>query len=300
MRILVIGGDSPIGGAFVRRLAERGETVFATTRRADTDGGNRIYVDLGDKSVDTAELPKVDAAVFCAAVSGFALCRANPDYARRVNVGGTGKLVRRLIDNGAYAVLLSSTAVFDFQTPNVPADAPTVPRTLHGQIKAEAERIFLDLGPSGSVLRLTKVLAPDAPLFTQWIAALRRGKPITAFIDLHIAPMSLDDATTAMLAVALDRGRGIYQQSGAHDISYFDAARHLAELMHVSSELVRPARAIESGVPEADIPRYTTLESSRLLALTGRTAPDPYKVIETVFGPLMAGRPVLSAAGGNP
>jgi nucleoside-diphosphate-sugar epimerase len=299
MRVLVVGGDSPIGGAFVRRLAERGDTVYATTRRRETAGGSRIYLDLGNATVETAKLPKVDAAFFCAAVSGFALCRSDPAYARKVNVDGTGRLVQRLIDNDAHAVLLSSTAVFDFKTPSVPADAAPSARTLHGQIKAEAERIFLKLGPSGSVLRLTKVLAPNAPLFTQWIVALGRGEPISAFGDLHIAPMSLDDATGAMLAVALDRGAGIYQLSGAYDVSYFDAARHLANVMGASPELVRSIRAINNGVPEAEIPRHTTLESSRLRLLTGRDAPDPYQVLDMVYGPLMANCAARRALAGN-
>jgi dTDP-4-dehydrorhamnose reductase len=184
--------------------------------------------------------------------------------------------------------LLSSTAVFDFQKPHVPADTPVHPLTIHGQIKAEAEREFLASGALGSVLRLTKVVTRHAPLYSKWIAALGRNDQVVAFSDLHIAPISLEDATRAMCAVASDRGRGIYQVSGAHDISYFDVARHLAKMMGVPSDRVRPELAAESGIPAAEVARFTTLESSRIEALTGRAAPDPYHVIETVFEPQMA------------
>jgi dTDP-4-dehydrorhamnose reductase len=288
MRVLVIGGDSPIGAAFVHALAQRGDIVHATTRRRDTVAGNRFYLDLAGDDVETITLPEVDIAFFCAAISGFAVCRADPTLARRINVQGTGKFLRRLTSNGVYSVLLSSTAVFDFQKPHVPADTPVHPLTTHGQIKAEAEREFLASGALGSVLRLTKVVTRHAPLYSKWIAALGRNDQVVAFSDLHIAPISLEDATRAMCAVASDRGRGIYQVSGAHDISYFDVARYLAKMMGVPSDRVRPELAAESGIPAAEVARFTTLESSRIEVLTGRAAPDPYHVIETVFEPQIA------------
>jgi dTDP-4-dehydrorhamnose reductase len=157
MRVLVIGGDSPIGAAFVHALAQRGDTVHATTRRGDTVAGNRFYLDLAGDDVETITLPEVDIAFFCAAISGFAVCRADPTSARRVNVQGTGKLLRRLTGNGVYSVLLSSTAVFDFQKPHVPADTPVHPLTTHGQIKAEAEREFLASRKMRSILRRVRV-----------------------------------------------------------------------------------------------------------------------------------------------
>jgi dTDP-4-dehydrorhamnose reductase len=285
MRILVVGGDSPIGAAFVSALVQRRDAVFATTRRPGTARSECIFLDLADSSVDKVELPQVDAAFFCAAVSGFAHCRADPALARRVNVEGTSRLARRLVAQGTYVVLLSSTAVFDFQTPHVTADTPVSPRTLHGQIKVEAEKVFLQVGDLGSVLRLTKVLTPDASLMAGWIAALRRNEPVTAFSDLHLAPISLDDATSAMNAVAEDRGSGIYQMSGARDISYFEAARHLAKMMGRPAELVQPKRAADTGIPAEDIARFTTLESSRIEGLTGRLPPDPRAVIEAVYAP---------------
>lgn len=283
MRILVVGGDCPIGAAFVRAAMEQGDTVIATTRRRETTGGNRIYLDLVDDDAVRTAMPAVDVAFFCAAVSGFALCRADPAYARRVNVEGTGRLVRRLAADGAYCVVLSSTAVFDFQTPYVAADAPVRPLTVHGQIKAEAERVFLAQGRSASVLRLTKVVTPQARLFTDWIAALRNGDQIAAFSDMHIAPLRLEDATLAMAAVARDRGSGIYQMSGIYDFSYFEIAKHMAKMIGVSPSRIRAERAVDRGFPEVEVARHTTLESSRLKTLTGHTPADPYEVIESVF-----------------
>jgi len=284
MRLLIVGGDSVTGAAFERAARQLGHTTYATTRRRDTSGSNRLYLDLAGDDLQQVALPNVDIAFFCAAVSGFARCRENPALARKVNIESTTIVARRLIANGAYVVLLSSTAVFDFQTPHVSAAAPTGPRTLHGAIKAAAEKIFLDAGSNGAVLRLTKVLTFDTGVAPSWIDSLRLREPITAFSDLHIAPISLDDATAAMLAVAKDRGAGVYQMSGAKDVSYYDFAVHLTKVMGCPADLVRTQRAIEAGLPAEDIARYTTLDSSRIERLTHRPAPDPYDVIDTVYG----------------
>ncbi|HUD88231.1 MAG TPA: sugar nucleotide-binding protein [Xanthobacteraceae bacterium] len=298
MRVLVVGGDSLIGAAFARSLAGLGHIVYSTTRRRESVGGSHFYLDLTEDEPEAIALPAVDVVFFCAAVSGFAVCRTNPALARRVNVEGTGRLVRRLVGDGIYAVLLSSTAVFDFQEPYVLPDAPVRPLTVLGQTKAEAERIFLAMGAFGSVLRLTKVVTADAPLFTKWITALRRREQIVAYSDIHIAPISLDDATRAMFAVASDRGPGVYQISGARDVSYFEVALHFATMMRVPLDRVRSERAIDNGIPAAEVPRHTTLESSRIEALTGRAAPDPYQIIETIFEPQITNLGEIEASTG--
>lgn len=283
MRFLIVGGDSVTGAAFSQAARQRGHTTYETTRRRPSVGNGRLYLDLASDDIGQVELPKVDVAFFCAAVSGFARCRKDPALARKVNIDSTAIVARRLIVGGAYVVLLSSAAVFDFQTPHVAGDSPTRPRTLHGSIKATAEKIFLDAGSRGAVLRLTKVLTADIGQIPSWIHSLRRGKCITAFSDLHIAPISLDDATTAMLAVANDGGAGIYQMSGAKDISYYDIALYLAREMRRQTDLVRSARAIDAGLPAEDIARYTTLDTSRLEGLTRRPAPEPYDVVDSVY-----------------
>ena len=288
MRVLVVGGDSLIGAAFAQATTQRGDTVFATTRRKELADRSSLFLDLARDDIDQVALPPVDSAFFCAAVSGFAVCRTDPALARRVNVEGTARLVGRLTARGVYCVLLSSTAVFNFQKPHVAPDTPTCPLTMHGQIKAESEDIFRAQGALGAILRLTKVITPNAALFAKWVRTLAAGGSITAYTDLHLAPISLDDATLAMSTVARDRGAGIYQISGAGDISYFDLARHLAAMMGLPADRVRPALAVADGIPVEEVARFTTLESSRIEALTRRAAPEPYAVVEKVFGPTLA------------
>ena len=94
----------------------------------------------------------------------------------RLGQGGPARLAQALSASGAFPVLLSTNLVFDGTVPYRGPDDPVCPRTEYGRQKAAAERAVLAAG--GAVVRLTKVLGPDDPLVTGWVARLRRGEPV--------------------------------------------------------------------------------------------------------------------------
>ncbi len=284
MRVLVVGVDGGIGGALAAALRRRGDTVFGTTRRPGAPAQEIVVLDLAGSDVDTVALPRTDIAVFCAAMTGLAECRKDSELARRVNTTGPARLARRLIAQGARVLLLSTNAVYDWQTPCVPASRPPCPLTVYGQLKAEAEAEFSAFGTAAIVLRLSKVLTPELKLFCGWIDALAAGREVTAFSDLHMAPIALDDAVSALLALADRSDSGLFQVSGATDISYVEAARHLARSIGVGPARVREARAADAGFPRAEITTFSSLDSTRFSKLTGWVPPDPYAVLDRVFG----------------
>ena len=98
-----------------------------------------------------------------------------------------------------------------------------------------------------------------------------------------MAPVTLNDAVAALLAISRSSESGVFQISGAHDVSYYEAALHLASRLDVERQRVTEARASENGVLPEEIIRYSSLETSRIGALTGWKAPDPYSVIDEVF-----------------
>ena len=89
--------------------------------------------------------------------------------------------------------------------------------------------------------------------------------------------------SSALLAISRSSESGVFQISGAHDVSYYEAALHLASRLDVERQRVTEARASENGVLPEEIIRYSSLETSRIGALTGWKAPDPYSVIDEVF-----------------
>jgi len=288
-RALIIGADGVIGSALYEHLTRRGMTVFGTTRRkAKVDMGRSLYLDLNQPQTLFDKLPDVDVAIICAAMARFADCRAQPDLAHRVNVIAPAELAQRLVERGTFVVRLSSSAVFDCRTPRVHADQPTAPRSVYGRLQAEAEKALLAIGYRTSVLRLTKIITSDFPLIRNWIAILAAGGSIEAFEDHTLCPLPLAAAVDAATTVLEHREGGIFQVSGASDISYADLARYLVRRLGLSSDRVIPVRAVDRGVLADDVTAYTSMDTTRLTAINGFIPPDPLAIFADVFGQLFA------------
>jgi dTDP-4-dehydrorhamnose reductase len=142
----------------------------------------------------------------------------------------------------------------------------------------------LAIGAAGSVLRLSKVISSDMALLRGWIESLKTGRAIRAFSDLTISPIAVDDVTTALLAIAADGAGGIYQMSGAIDVSYFDFARRLANALGADVGLVETDSAIANGVALDEILRFTSLDANRLARLIDFAPPHPDQVLDLLLG----------------
>jgi dTDP-4-dehydrorhamnose reductase len=92
----------------------------------------------------------------------------------------------------------------------------------------------------------------------------------------------------ALFGVRSAASGDIFQFTGADDISYAAAARHLAARMRMSPARVAVELASARGIPAEEIARFTSLDSSRLQAITGRTPPEPFAVLDAVYGPALA------------
>jgi dTDP-4-dehydrorhamnose reductase len=283
MRCLIVGADGSIGGALALALGRGRHNVVTTTRRPRAAAHNAIFLDL---AAPLPDLPEVDVAVICAAMARLEDCRRNPELARRVNVTAPLELGRSLIRIGARVILLSTAAVFDGNSAHVEESAKPMPRSAYGRLKAEAEARLLDLGPLALVLRLTKVLMPDAGILSEWIAQLAEGKTVRALSDRRVAPLTVAHAVHAITALIEHGGSGIYHASGTTDLSYEEAARFLARRIGVGGDRVEAVRAVDEH--EAELMPFTSLDTGRLSRLSGFAAPEPLDVLHDVYGREMA------------
>jgi dTDP-4-dehydrorhamnose reductase len=287
MRVLVIGGDGLIGSALADTLHARGHSVVTTTRRrAGADSVKKIFFDLASDEPDV--LLDAEVSIICAAIAKFEDCRRHPELARRVDVIAPVALAKSCIARGGRPILLSSSAVFDCLSPWRKAHETRAPRSVYGTLKAEAETRFLDCGAGASVLRMTKVVHPGHGILTNWIDDLAAGNEIEAFTDHRFCPIPLHVVIEAITAIMDDGGDGIFQVSGADDISYADAARHIAWRLGVPTSRVRDVQASTRHLHGSELTPFTSLDVSRLEALNGFVAPPPFDVIDRVFGPSFA------------
>ncbi len=285
MRAIVIGADGLVGKALAAALRARGDDVIGTTRRPErVSPGQTIGLDFAGPEPASADLPAADVAFVCAAMAHFADCRKSPELAERVNFIAPAALAAKLGSRGTRVILLSTSAVLDGAAPHMAADRPRLGRSTYGRSKGEAERAILASAHGAAVVRLTKVLTPEMPLFRKWLGALKANFPIDAFTDHRIAPIALRDAVDALLAVGDRGGDGIYQASGAFDVSYFEIARHLARRIGASEACVHAVSAAEAAIPAEEITAFTSLDTSRLTALCGFQPPDPYALVDRILG----------------
>jgi dTDP-4-dehydrorhamnose reductase len=286
LRILIIGGDGTIGRALRRYLSAAGHDVMATTRHRDRVSPTTSFLDMAESH---GALPSADVAVICAAMTRFSDCRNLPELARRVNVTAPVALCRDLVARGSRVIFLSTSAVFDCLSPHVKESHPPAPRSVYGRLKAEAEGGVLALGAKATVLRLTKILSCHSGILAHWVGAFKCGQSVQAFEDHGMCPITLDDALQAISALIEKEASGVYQLSGAADISFEQAARHLADRIGVPPQSVIAVKAVEHGVPLDEITPFTSLDTSRLSALTGYVPPPPRAVIDRVFSSSFAG-----------
>jgi dTDP-4-dehydrorhamnose reductase len=268
---LVVGADSAIGAALLRRLQADGRPVVGTSRRPNRDRTCQ-YLDLAEVPEVWAG-PDVSVVYLCAALARLEDCRRDPLGSAHVNVTGTVRLAEQLTARGAFVVFLSTNHVFDGTRPHRKIDEPTSPCNEYGRQKAEAERRLLQL-PGVAVVRLTKVLGEANPLFAGWLAGLAQGRRIQPFCDMVMAPVPLETVTAVLQRLGERRRAGVWHLSGERDVSYAEAARWGARVIGADAGLIEPVTT-RLALPSAEEPaRHTTLDIDLLPELLGVAVPD--------------------------
>jgi dTDP-4-dehydrorhamnose reductase len=287
---LVIGGDGLVGSEVVLALRAAGYAVRATSRRSRPDA---LQLDLADPDLPALARERFACAFVCAGVTGMQECERAPDAARLVNVGNTLRVMRALAQAGAHLVFLSSGQVFDGEVPRPDETALRRPKNLYGRHKAEVEEAIAREGLPAAVLRITKILARvPVGAFRTWHGALRAGKPAVAATNMTIAPVSVEDVGQAAIRLALERRVGPWHLSSADEITYAQAALHMAQACGLPAALVRGEAVTEAQVPAIYRHRYAALDCGKLAAALG----FPIRPATTVLADLFSAYPRAGSA----
>ena len=261
--ILVIGADGQVGSVTLRDLAGRGYQVTGTTRRTEGEAKDRLFLDLALPPRDWPELPLVDVAVICTAMTRINECEDDPEGTAVVNLHAPLALAEKLTRQGTMVLFLSTTGVFDFTRPFRHHDDPPCPVTNYGRQKAEAEARILELEGKTVVLRLTKIIGPDMPLLNRWQTELASGQNITAYQDTTIAPITAVFASRVMHEIIGASAEGIFHASGDEDLPYTVLAEQVVRAMKVGPERIEARTGNMKEYPSGNSPLYTTLDMGR-------------------------------------
>ena len=255
---LIVGADSFIGGALMANFQRMGVPVVGTTRRREAMDKSLLYLDLlEDMSRWDCPYP-IGVAIICAGITILNECKNDPEGSRRVNVEGISTLTRNLSAKGVFIVYLSTNAVFDGSKPNRLPDEVS-PATEYGRQKIKAERQILQLGDSIAIVRLTKVMGPQMPIFSAWSEDLRNDKIISPFSDLTMTAVPLPYVISTLKLIADTKSCGIFQISSDRDISYAEAAYLGARALNVNKNLIQPISISQSDMKLEHHFQYTIL-----------------------------------------
>jgi len=280
---LIIGGDSGIARATLARMGREGLKTVATTRRRDAFEPNRIFLDISKPLGDWFPPAGIEAAGIFAAVANLVDCARDPEGSARVNVDGTIALVERLVSIAIPVLYLSTDKIFDGSRAQMPSDAPLAPQSVYGRQKAWTDahlQAMIAMGAPIAILRLARIVPPGWPLVRQWRDDLAATRVVRPFRDMMVAPTLDREAASAIVELLKSRQTGVWQLSGARDVSYGEVASFIADRIGADPGLVQPVLAASAGMPEGSIPRHTSLDCSALEQRFGIKPRDPWLVIE--------------------
>ena len=263
MRVLIIGSTGVIGSHLGKTLKQKGSEVFGASRRIDANDQYSFRLDLANtaNAIEVvSRLPKMDAVVISAGMTGLSECEKNPKSSRVVNVSSQFEIVKWFVESGCQKVIfLSSNRVFDGKTANVKSDEKYSPTTEYGRQKTQAEEQILGLGDATRVIRFTKVISENSKLLVDWVTKIRAKEQISAFTDVSISPITKEHACAVIESVLFGASASIVQSSAADEISYFEMACSIAEQLGADIRIVR--QQIASEVDEKSLP-HSSLECS--------------------------------------
>lgn len=281
--VLVVGSDSTIGRGLLGALKDFEFKVYSTTRRKDSiDSNRKFFLDLANPIVNVFPKPFLNdcsggTAFILAAETSIDVCARDPEISHAINVQGTERLARFLIDHGMRVVFLSTNLVFDGSIPHRNAGDLPCPQTAYGMQKAEAEKRLLALSNKTLIVRLTKVFHKEHTLLKTWRDSLKANELIHPFSDMLVAPVSLDYVVNILRLLVDSDVTGVVQLSGPEEVTYADIAVQLAKVLGASQGLVQPVKSDRTQL--VSFPAYTTLDTKCLKRALGVGAPDQWSFL---------------------
>ncbi len=281
-KILIIGIDSKLGSLAANRLTAQAYKVYGTTRRETSVTKNIQYLNLEDRPEKWPRFPNCDTALICASVPSVDECENNPEKTKQLNVDSICNLASSLINKQCLVLFPSTNMVFNGHIPFTSTNHQTSPTTVYASQKVMVERFLAEKSDSTAIIRFTKILDERHYLFLKWMADLKQGKEIKSYSDKIFSPISIDFAVDALTQIVRKKTKGIFHLSGSADISYSDAARHIAYRLNKETSLIIEEKEKKLSDEKSVAARYSTLEQSDIFKELDHPT-DPYEVMDYVF-----------------
>ncbi len=270
MKVLITGASGLLGHKLVEELAKRGYEVIAiynrTTPIVKLKNVKWVKLDLcnGVAIEDLVLKVRPDVVVHAAAYTDVDGCEVNKEYAWKVNVAATRRIVRACRVIRSYVVYISTDYVFDgCKGLYKEGDAPN-PVNYYGLTKLIAEQIVESSDLLYTIVRPSAIygVGTGKMNFALFVAdKLLRNEIVKAVEDQYVSP-TLNTALAKAIAEIIEmKPMGILHIAGER-ISRYSFAQRIAELLGVDKQLVKPVKMCDMNW-KARRPRDSSLDTSR-------------------------------------
>lgn len=225
-RIYITGSCGLLGSGIVKELSSKYELFGADLIEMQQDGCETECFDLTDyellKKSITAIQPNV--LIHTAAAVNVDRCEEDKEYAYKLNVELTEKLVDICHEENIKLIYISTDAVYDGTKEGLYTEQDKVnPINYYGKTKLEGE-CFVETFPDSLILR-TNIYGrniQNKKSFGEWIVdSLREDKELNMFTDILFSPILVNE-----LALVIDKCiekdlKGMYLACGTGSITKY-------------------------------------------------------------------------------
>lgn len=212
-----------------------------------------------------------DGVIHTAAASKPNFCQTNRDESFAINVKAAVNIARLCRERLIPLAFTSTDLVFDGQNSLYKETDPVCPINFYGEQKVAAERKMAEIYPAIAICRMPLMFgkpSPVSPSFLQgMVNNLKAGKEINLFTDEYRTPASATTASAGLLLAIEQKLQGIIHLGGKDRISRYDFGLLLADILQVSTALIKPIKHqdVEMLAPRSP---DTSLNSSKAFALS--------------------------------
>lgn len=252
-RCIVVGSGGLIGNALVKGW----KPLLKTSSQE---------LNLKSPSLDPLPITNETHLIIAAAQTKPAICEANPQATREVNVEGTLHLAKLAVERGLIPIVFSTDYVFDGRLGTYSESSPHNPLNEYGKQKSLLEKqIFEATGGKYLLLRLSKIyttIPNDRTLLDEIFSKVQTCSPFLAATDQIFNPLHIDDLLSIMESLIKENKTGLYNVAGKEPVSRFDLAKAICQTLKISDTSILPVSIDHFG--NGLRPKKTILDVTKL------------------------------------
>lgn len=260
MVVLVTGANGQLGQALQFIATNYPEIQFEFYTSSNLDITNKEAV----KTV--FESAKPDFCINAAAYTAVDKAETEVEKSHLVNVRGAKNIAEVCNDFKSTLIHVSTDFVFDGDK-NTPytEDDLTNPQGVYGKTKREGEEAIISVLKEHFIIRTSWLYSQFANNFMKTMLRLAQERSSLSVVNDQVGtPTQAVDLAETLVTIILSHSKnyGIYHFSNEGSASWYDFAKKIFEINHISIDL-KPIPSTEFPTP-AKRPKYSVLDKSKI------------------------------------